>query len=193
MGKNRMLGEIKSHVDSCHSQQQLFRINKCFKQRVFLRINRVSPELICGTAGQTSPQTVDWLRSRIFHNVDVNSDSSLISFRFHYSICSSMEDTGATCNSFLYWTVTPLSGGITWHTFFFSFSCFQNKSDSEFALWWCSPRISGAPPSPWDMFPVCVCFCLHVCFKPKSACQKGPFTTPLSQAINLMGVCPPNW
>ena len=35
MGKNRMLGEIKSHVDSCHSQQQLFRINKCFKQTVF--------------------------------------------------------------------------------------------------------------------------------------------------------------
>ena len=76
MGKNRMLGEIKSHVDSCHSQQQLFRINKCFKQTVFLRINRVSPELICGTAGQTSSQTVDWLRSRKFHNVDANSDSS---------------------------------------------------------------------------------------------------------------------
>ena len=36
----------------------------------------MSPELICGTAGQTSPQTVDWLRSRIFHNVDANSDSS---------------------------------------------------------------------------------------------------------------------
>ena len=76
MGKNRMLGEIKSHVDSCHSQKQLFRNNNCFKQTFYLRLNLVSPELICGTAGQTSSQTVDWLRSRIFHNVDANSDSS---------------------------------------------------------------------------------------------------------------------
>ena len=29
---------------------------------------------------------------------------------------------------------SPLSGGITWHTFFFSFSCFQNKIESEFTL-----------------------------------------------------------
>ena len=50
----------------------------------------MSPELICGMAGQTSPQTVDWLRSRIFHNVDANSDSSfnlisisLFDFLFH--------------------------------------------------------------------------------------------------------------
>ena len=167
-----MLGEIKSHVDSCHSQQQLFRINKCFKQTVFLRINRVSPELICGTAGQTSPQTVDWLRSRIFHNVDANSDSSfnlisisLLDLLFHgYPWKIPVRHVIPSCTG-----QSPLSGGITWHTFFFSFSCFQNKSESEFALWWCSPRSSGAFRVLWTgVCFVCVCVCLFrlfVCFE----------------------------
>ena len=44
------------------------------------------------------------------------------------------------------------------------------------------------------MFPVCVCFCLHVCFpKPGSAC---PFTPPLSPALTRRMLSPkwvPGW
>ena len=57
------------------------------------------------------------------HDVDVNSDSSFhVYFIIRFSLpWTSMEDTGATCNSFLYWTVTPVWWNYISHIFIFLF------------------------------------------------------------------------
>ena len=98
-----------------------------------------------------------------------------------------MEDTCAMCNSFLYWTVTPVWWNYIAHIFLCLFifpkSNHSSPYDDDVA-----PDFLGHPPTglsqPFGVYVCCVCFCLHVCLKPKSACQKGPLTTPPVADIN---------